>query len=331
VNINFSCVTMSGHRCKHSLSGKQLTLTNRTDCSHHLVVFSTVNCRFPHKFLVLVDTYDTVRSGIPNFTAVALTLHKLGYAPVGIRLDSGDLICLSCRARSKIVSYAQRISNIIPSAPSMAQALLIMASSDLNVQKLSELRKVPHAIDAYGIGTELVTCQAQSALGCVYKLAELDGSARIKISEDSGKTSIPGAKNVYRIFSSSNSASQCSVVDVMTSCSEDPPSPGKKFSFFEYSPSEDIGCQGRDLPCRTVVPMLVEDLMEVVWRGKVGAGDLPSQYGTREYLETARRRCKVQLSACYSPDTPGMHMSGISPGLLYIVRETMSAMQSLRQ
>jgi nicotinate phosphoribosyltransferase len=280
-------------------------------------------------FLALVDTYDTVRSGIPNFTAVALTLHKLGYTPVGIRLDSGDLVSLSCRVRSKMSLYAQRISKILPSAPNMAKDLLIMASNDLNVDKLLELKNVPHAIGAYGIGTELVTCRAQSALGCVYKLAELDGTATMKISEDGGKTSIPGSKNVYRIFSSDTSTSQCSVVDVMTSSREDPPAPGKNFKYYEYSPSDDTGCLGRDLPCRTVVPAGVEDLMKEVWCGSLGAGHLSSLYGTKEYLETARSRCQDQLSTCYSHDAPGTHVAGISPGLLCIVRETTSTMQCL--
>jgi nicotinate phosphoribosyltransferase len=81
-----------------------------------------------------------------------------------------------------------------------------------------------HAIDAFGIGTHLVTCQAQPALGCVYKLVEIEGSPRIKLSQDIAKVMIPGQKDIYRIFNTEGQP----LLDLICRRGEEPPEAGKR-------------------------------------------------------------------------------------------------------
>ena len=76
----------------------------------------------------------------------------------------------------------------------------IVASNDINEQTLKQLKKDNHKIDVFGIGTNLVTCQAQPALGMVYKVVEFQGTARMKFSEEIGKVTLPGPKSVVRIY-----------------------------------------------------------------------------------------------------------------------------------
>lgn len=80
----------------------------------------------------------------------------------------------------------------------------IVASNDINEKSLKELVENNHDIDAFGIGTNLVTCQAQPALGMVYKVVEFQGTPRLKFSEEVGKITLPGPKNVLRIFDEEN-------------------------------------------------------------------------------------------------------------------------------
>lgn len=76
----------------------------------------------------------------------------------------------------------------------------IVASNDINEKTLNELNANNHKIDVFGIGTNLVTCQAQPALGMVYKVVEFQGTPRMKFSEELEKITLPGPKSVVRVF-----------------------------------------------------------------------------------------------------------------------------------
>lgn len=159
-----------------------------------LTAFIAYAQAYPTGFLALVDTYDTLTSGVPNYIIVAAALHKCGRKAVGIRLDSGDLAYLSIESRKLFQTYGDKLGI------DYLGKSVIVASNDINEKVLWSLREQGHQINSFGIGTHLVTCQAQPALGCVYKLVEIQGKNRIKLSQDIEKVTIPGRKESFRLF-----------------------------------------------------------------------------------------------------------------------------------
>ncbi len=139
--------------------------------------------------MFLVDTYDTL-DGVRRAAKAALSLRSRGHQAIAIRLDSGDLAYLSIEARR------------ILDAAGLPQ-VKILASNDLDEQLIASLKEQGARIDAWGVGTRLVTGGDQPALGGVYKLAAVKragGAWRhcIKISEQAAKTSNPGVQQVRR-------------------------------------------------------------------------------------------------------------------------------------
>ena len=146
---------------------------------------------FPDNCLLLVDTYDTLGSGVPNAITVFRELRARGKEPVGIRLDSGDLAFLSRQARVMLDDAG------FPNAK-------IFASGDLDEEVIWDLKAQGAAIDVWGVGTRMITSMDNPALGGVYKLSaeEVDGTfiPRIKISENPAKITNPGVKQLYRFY-----------------------------------------------------------------------------------------------------------------------------------
>ena len=146
---------------------------------------------FPDSCLLLVDTYDTLKSGMPNAITVFNELRAAGHEPAGIRLDSGDLAYLSREARRMLDEAG------FPNAK-------VCASGDLDEYLIQDLKLQGARIDIWGVGTKLITSSDCPALGGVYKLsAELhDGRyiPKIKISENPAKITNPGVKMLYRIY-----------------------------------------------------------------------------------------------------------------------------------
>jgi nicotinate phosphoribosyltransferase len=158
----------------------------QSECNKgELAAFTAFALSFPTNFLALVDTYNVLKSGVPNFCAVALALHDLGYQARGVRLDSGDLAYLSLQVRAffKRVGAEFKVDCF--------ERTTIVASNDINEDILHSLNSQGHSIDSFGIGTHLVTCQKQPALGCVFKLVEVNGQPCIKLSEDVSKATFP--------------------------------------------------------------------------------------------------------------------------------------------
>ena len=182
-----------------------------------LAAFLAYAQAFPRNFLALVDTYDTPKSGVPNFLCVALALDRIGYKPVGVRLDSGDLSYLSKQTREMFRQVGERYSVDF-------SRLTITASNEINEQTLLSLNQQGHEIDVFGIGTHLVTCEAQPSLGCVYKLVEVNRKPRIKLSEDISKMTIPGSKDAYRLVGANGQP----MLDLLIRAGEEAPAPGKR-------------------------------------------------------------------------------------------------------
>ena len=146
---------------------------------------------YPDSCLLLVDTYDTLRSGVPNAIKVFDRLKKQGHKPVGIRLDSGDLAYLSKKARQMLDEAGHSDA-------------IIFVSNDIDENLVNSLNSQGARIDKYGVGTKLITSEDMPSLGGVYKLAEIerDGKVvpRLKKSDSSEKITNPGFKTVYRIY-----------------------------------------------------------------------------------------------------------------------------------
>ena len=146
----------------------------------------------PDSCLLLVDTYDTLKSGVPNAIKVFNELKANGHTPLGIRLDSGDLAYLSKRAREMLDNAGHTEAKIF-------------ASGDIDEHIIAALNAQGAKIDVWGIGTKLITSAPRPALGGVYKLAEIqngDGvwEPRMKFSDTPEKITNPGFKTILRIY-----------------------------------------------------------------------------------------------------------------------------------
>ena len=150
---------------------------------------------YPDSCTLLVDTYDTLRSGVPNAIRVFEELRAKGHMPkhYGIRLDSGDLAYLTKKARIMLDEAG------FPDA-------VIAASGDLDENLITSLKSQGAPITSWGVGTKLITSADCPAFGGVYKLAASkpkgadEFTAKIKISENPAKITNPGNKTIYRIY-----------------------------------------------------------------------------------------------------------------------------------
>lgn len=156
-----------------------------------LEAFETYAKVYPNNALLLVDTYDTLNSGVPNAIKVFKKLKKQGYKPAGIRIDSGDLDYLSKKARQMLDNEG-------------LQEVKISASSNLDEYQIEHLKSIGAKIDIWGVGTKLITSHDNPSLGGVYKLSAIlkdnEIIPKIKISNDPRKINNPGLKQVHRIY-----------------------------------------------------------------------------------------------------------------------------------
>ena len=156
--------------------------------------FKTYADLYPNACILLVDTYDTLRSGVPNAIRVFKEMREKGIdlKGYGIRLDSGDLAYLTKKARKMLDDAG-------------FEDAIISASSDLDEYLIDSLKTQGAAITSWGVGTNLITSKDNPAFGGVYKLAAVMGDdgtfiPKIKLSENSEKITNPGNKTVYRVY-----------------------------------------------------------------------------------------------------------------------------------
>ncbi|HHH50543.1 MAG TPA: nicotinate phosphoribosyltransferase [Saprospiraceae bacterium] len=187
------------HATSNVLAGKLFKIPVRGTHAHSWVMsfdyeleaFASYAESMSHNSVFLVDTYDTIE-GVKHAIQIGYDLRDHGQEMLGIRLDSGDLAELSIAAR-KLLDEAG-----FPNAK-------IVASNDLDEHSIKTLKEKGAQITVWGIGTKLSTAYDQPALGGVYKLAAIkdqfdNWQDRIKLSEQSIKTSNPGIQQIVRLF-----------------------------------------------------------------------------------------------------------------------------------
>lgn len=156
-----------------------------------LSAFRAYAATYPDSCILLVDTYDTLGSGVPNALTVGRELRACGGQLAGIRLDSGDLAYLSIEARRRLDEAGFETTRIV-------------ASGDLDEWIIHDLVSQGARIDLWGVGTRLVTGGHNPALGGVYKLAAIERNGHLlptmKVSDNPAKETLPGRKQVWRLY-----------------------------------------------------------------------------------------------------------------------------------
>jgi nicotinate phosphoribosyltransferase len=150
-----------------------------------LEAFRTYAKYYPDDTILLVDTYDTLGSGMPNAIKIAQELRSKGHSLQAVRLDSGDLAYFSRKARKMLDDNG-------------FNDVKIAASNQLDERVITSLRTQDAPIDIYGVGTKLVTGHPSPALDGVYKLSSVDDEPKLKISENIEKITLPGKKKIFR-------------------------------------------------------------------------------------------------------------------------------------
>ncbi|WP_303059897.1 nicotinate phosphoribosyltransferase [Veillonella magna] len=169
-------------------------------------------CRiYPDNAVLLVDTYDVVRSGVPNaIQAAKEVLEPMGKRLKGVRLDSGDLAYLSQKVRLMLDEAG-------------LTDCIIVASNSLDEYTIGSILRQGGQIDAFGVGERLITAKSDPVFGGVYKIAGVIKNGvcepRIKVSESVEKITNPGKKKLYRIYNESGNA----IADLITLATEAPP------------------------------------------------------------------------------------------------------------
>ncbi|KPV57685.1 nicotinate phosphoribosyltransferase [Paenibacillus sp. A3] len=183
--------------------------------------FRKFSAALPDQVTLLVDTYDTIKSGVPHAIETAKWLQSQGKRMSAIRLDSGDLAYLSKTARAMLDEAG-------------LQDVKIVASNDLDENIIFNLKAQGARIDSWGVGTKLITAADQPALGGVYKLVARereDGFVPvIKISGNPEKVTTPGIKDVYRIV---NRETNKAMADYIALTDEDDVQQSKPLKLFD--------------------------------------------------------------------------------------------------
>ena len=184
------------------LAGKLFGLSPSGTMSHSYIMsfddeyraFSEMAKIYPDNCMLLIDTYDTLKSGLPNAIRVFRELKAAGKTPkfMGVRLDSGDISYLSKKARATLDEAG-------------LADVKIMASNDLDENIIHSLKAQGAKIDMWGVGTKLITSEDMPSLGGVYKMAAFEDESgrlqpKMKISNTVQKITNPGFKEVFRLY-----------------------------------------------------------------------------------------------------------------------------------
>lgn len=186
--------------------------------------FRAMAATAPDDCILLVDTVNTLRSGVPNAITVFDELRAGGHEPVGVRLDSGDLAYLAVRT-AKLLDEAgyPEVSIVLSSDLDELNIWQILTQIGDDAERLGiDPAPIRNRL-VYGVGTRLITSHGSGALNGVYKLVGVENgdgewTPAIKVSEDPGKVPLPGRKTVWRLYDQGGSA----IVDLIGLADEDP-------------------------------------------------------------------------------------------------------------
>lgn len=170
-----------------------------------LTAFQKYASIFPDNCILLLDTYNTLKSGLPNAIKVAAELKTKGHRLKGVRLDSGDLAYLSKKVRRSLDKAG-------------LEYVKIVVSNQLDEYVVKSLLEQGAPVDIFGVGTSMIIGRPDGALDGVYKLSSFDGEPRLKISENIQKTTLPGRKKVLRYLND-----DCFYADCIASSGEESP------------------------------------------------------------------------------------------------------------
>lgn len=174
-----------------------------------LTAFRAYAESYPDDTTLLVDTYNVLKSGIPNAITVFKELRSAGHEGKGIRIDSGDITYLSKRARKMLDDAG------FPDVK-------IVASNSLDEFIIRDILLQGAAVDSFGVGERLVTSKSEPVFGGVYKLVAVEKGGRvipkIKVSENTAKITNPAYKEVWRLY---DNASGMAIADVLTLAGEE--------------------------------------------------------------------------------------------------------------
>lgn len=255
---------------------------------------------YPDNCILLVDTYDVLRSGVPNAIKVFGEMRDAGIRSksYGIRLDSGDLAYLSREARAML------------DAAGFDDAKIVVSNS-LDEYTITSILDQGGRIDAFGVGERMITARSEPVFGAVYKLCAVAGpdgvfEPRIKISETVAKITNPGLKQVYRVYNADGKA----VADLITDREGiDPDAVRTGYRFVDperpWKKREFIGCTARPLQaqvmaggCRTQAPVAVRDIAAYVrrqLRDEIWEEEQRFEYPHKHYIDMSPEYYAMKL------------------------------------
>ncbi|MCU0459678.1 MAG: nicotinate phosphoribosyltransferase [Bacteroidales bacterium] len=236
----------------------------------------------PDDCVLLADTYDTLKSGLPNAITTARRMEENGHRLSGIRLDSGDLSYLAKKSREMLDNAG-------------LQYVKIVVSNQLNEHIIKSLLEQQAPIDVFGVGTDLVTGHPDAALDGVYKLSFSNFKPRIKLSENYGKITLPHRKQVFRILDNDNNFAGA---DTITLREEQDPA----IMFHPHYPLKSLSLQ----------KMNMEPLLHKVMENGVR---LPASVPLQETARYTRERLKRLPEEYKRFNFPHVYKVGISASL----------------
>ncbi|GFE58087.1 nicotinate phosphoribosyltransferase [Geobacter sp. AOG1] len=241
---------------------------------------------FPDSCILLVDTYDTLKSGIPHAITVAKELRERGHELVGVRIDSGDLAYLSREARRMF------------DAAGFPQAKIV-ASNEIDEYVIDSILSEGGKVDVYGVGTKLATGMGEGggALGGVYKLVRIGDQPKLKVTSDIAKATLPDRKRLLRAVAPDGAY----LMDIMT-LQDETVQPGD----LVYNPANPL--ERKQIPADA----RLEELRQVVMTDGKRTGMTPT-------LDTMADRCTDQRArlpqGCLRHVNPHIYKVSISRGL----------------